>query len=130
MIISGWMAKPAPDPSLDDLLALDGVVLVVDPVGEHWVKFVARRVEPSTERPHGLSYSLTLHAADGERLVGFDNAHAVRAGRGSARKRQITHDHKHRRHTSGPYEYKDAATLLADFWAEVDAVLKEKGVFP
>jgi hypothetical protein len=27
-----------------------------------------------------------------------------------------------------PYEYRDAATLLADFWSEVDAVLKEKGV--
>jgi hypothetical protein len=26
------------------------------------------------------------------------------------------------------YEYQDAATLLADFWAEVDAVLKERGV--
>jgi len=29
-----------------------------------------------------------------------------------------------------PYEYKDAATLLSDFWAEVDAVLKERGVRP
>jgi len=27
-------------------------------------------------------------------------------------------------------EYRDAATLLADFWAEVDAVLKEQGVLP
>jgi hypothetical protein len=27
-----------------------------------------------------------------------------------------------------PYEYTDAATLLADFWAEVDAVLEERGV--
>jgi hypothetical protein len=29
-----------------------------------------------------------------------------------------------------PYDYTDAATLLADFWTEVDAVLKEKGVHP
>jgi hypothetical protein len=39
-------------------------------------------------------------------------------------------DHKHRLRTVRPYEYKDAATLLADFWTEVDAVLKERGVFP
>jgi hypothetical protein len=29
-----------------------------------------------------------------------------------------------------PYEYQDAATLLADFWKKVDAVLREKGVIP
>jgi len=28
----------------------------------------------------------------------------------------------------GPYKYKDAATLLADFWSAVDAVLREKGI--
>jgi hypothetical protein len=27
-----------------------------------------------------------------------------------------------------PYNYRDAATLLADFWAEMDRYLKEKGV--
>jgi hypothetical protein len=63
------MVKPVHDRVLDDLLALDGVVLVVDPLGTHWVKFVAKRVDPSDERPHGVSYSLTLHAANGERLV-------------------------------------------------------------
>ena len=26
-----------------------------------------------------------------------------------------------------PYAYEDAATLLADFWQAVDAVLKERG---
>lgn len=28
------------------------------------------------------------------------------------------------------YEYRDAATLLADFWTTVDAVLRERGVIP
>jgi hypothetical protein len=28
------------------------------------------------------------------------------------------------------YGYKDAATLLGDFWTTVDAVLREKGVIP
>lgn len=37
-------------------------------------------------------------------------------------------DHKHRMETVRPYRFKDAAMLLEDFWAEVDKLLKEKGV--
>jgi hypothetical protein len=48
------MVKPTRDLDLDDLLALDGVVLVVDPAGNHWVKFVCLKVPPSPERPHGV----------------------------------------------------------------------------
>ena len=69
------------DPSLDTLLDLDGQVLVVDPEGDYWVKFVVTRVPASPEKPHGLDYSLTLHGPSGERLVGFDNAHPVGRGR-------------------------------------------------
>jgi predicted transcriptional regulator len=65
------------DPTLDVLLDLDGQVLVVDPKGGHWVRFVVTRVPVSPSKPHGLDYSLTLHGPDGERLVGFDNAHPV-----------------------------------------------------
>ena len=122
------MAKRPRDPGLDELLALDGVVLVVDPAGPHWVKFVARRVEPSDDRPHGLNYSLTLHGPDGGRLAGFDNAHAVSTGSGPARQTRATRDHRHRPGATAPYDYRDAATLLRDFWAEVDALLRTKGV--
>jgi len=111
------------DPCLDTLLDLDGLVLIVDPEGGHWVRFVVTRVQVSPEKPQGLDYSLTLHGQDGERLAGFDNAHRVR-------RRGDPHDHRHRLRTVRPYDYRDAATLLADFWAEVDAVLKERGVFP
>jgi hypothetical protein len=124
------MAKQEHDQGLDDLLALDGVVLVVDPVGNHWVKFVAKRVDPSDERPHGVSYSLTLHAADGKRLVGFDNAHAISSGSGPSKRASATHDHRHRHVATKSYEYQDAATLMRDFWREVDVVLKERGVIP
>ena len=72
------MAKPR-DPGLDALLPLDGEVFFVDPHGKYYVRFVVRTVPPTPERPHGLSYSLTLHGEGGERLVGFDNAHAVTA---------------------------------------------------
>jgi hypothetical protein len=30
--------------------------------------------------------------------------------------------------TVRPYRFKDAPTLLEDFWTEVDKLLKEKGV--
>ena len=124
------MNKPALDRGLDELLFLDGVLLVVDPIGGHWVKFVAKRVDPSNERPHGVSYSLTLHAADGERLVGFDNAHAISSGSGPSKRASATYDHRHRHVATKPYEYQDAATLMRDFWREVDVVLKERGVIP
>jgi len=103
------------------LLDLDGQILVVDPEGGHWVRFVVSRVPASPEEPHGLDYSLTLHGPDGERLVGFDNAHSV--GR---RKRGEPRDHRHRLRRVRPYEYRDAASLLADFWTTVDAVLRER----
>ena len=79
------------------------------------------------ERPHGLSYSLTLHAPDGTRLVGFDNAHPAMDRRGPGTRRRGEHDHRHRLRTIRPYDFKDALTLLEDFWKEVDAVLKERG---
>jgi hypothetical protein len=77
------------------------------------------------QKPHGIDYSLTLHGPDGERLVGFDNAHPV-----GQRMRGAPHDPRHRLRTIRSYEYSDAATLLADFWMAVDAVLRDKGVIP
>lgn len=112
------------DRSLDTLLDLDGEVLVVDQ-GGFWVKFVVTCVPVSPEKRHGLDYSLTLHGPSGERLVGFDNAHPV----GRQRKGE-PQDHRHRLQTMKPYDYQDTATLLADFWQAVDAVLKERGVIP
>lgn len=120
------MKEQARDPSLDALLDLDGQILVIDQAGRFWVKFVVKRVEPSPERPHGLSYSLTLHGENNERLVGFDNAHPIRHSKGPGGRTLEQFDHRHRFRTIRSYEYKDAATLLADFWTEVDAVLKER----
>jgi hypothetical protein len=122
------MPKTNRDPSVDAMLDLDGQVLVVDPRGGHCVKFVVRHVEPSRERPHGLTYSLTLHNAAGVRLVGFDNAHPVRESRRPGGKSRGPYDHKHRLGAVRPYRYRDAGTLLEDFWSEVDSFLKERGV--
>jgi hypothetical protein len=116
------------DRPLDALLELDGQVLVIDLETRHWVRFAVRRVPASEVRPHGLDYSLTLHGPDGERLMGFDNAHPVRRRSGPGGKPGVTFDHKHGLKAVRPYAYKDAATLLADFWTAVDAVLREKGI--
>jgi len=122
------MPTPAHDQGADALLDLDGQVFVVDPKGEYWVQFVIRRVEPSPERPHGLNYSLTLHGPGGVRLAGFDNAHSIRKSRGPGGGPRGPYDHRHRMETVRPYRFKDAGTLIEDFWAEVDRFLKEKGV--
>jgi hypothetical protein len=113
------------DPALDTLLDLDGQVLVVDPNGEYWVRFVVTQVPVTPEKPYGLDYTLTLHGPDGMRLVGFDNAHPI--GR---QRRGQPQDHRHRLRTIRPYDYRDAASLLADFWSTVDAMLRERGVIP
>ncbi len=116
------------DHGLDTLLELDGQVFVVDPAGKHWVKFRVTKVPASPEKPHGLDYSLTLHDENGERLVGFDNAHAVPVRKGRAQKKGKSYDHRHHLRHIKPYAYKSAVKLLQDFWAEVEAVLKKRGV--
>ena len=110
------------DHSLDTLLDLHGQVLVIDEAG-YWVRFVVHQVHSTPTKPHGIDYSLTLHGPDGSRLVGFDNAHQVGG------KQRAEHDHKHRLLTVRPYQYRDAVSLVADFWSEVEAVLREKGVW-
>ena len=122
------MNRQLRDPGADVLLDLDGQVFVVDSKGEYWIRFSVCRVASTEERPHGLRYSLTLHASDGGRLVGFDNAHSVRASWSPGGKDRGGYDHKHRFQTVRPYQFKDPASLVEDFWAEVDSVLKQKGV--
>ncbi|MGH6780469.1 MAG: toxin-antitoxin system TumE family protein [Bradyrhizobium sp.] len=82
------MTEPR-DSTLEVLLDLDGQVLVVDPAGGHWVRFVVTRVPVSPSRLHGF---------DGERLVGFDNAHAA-----ARQKRGEPQDHRHRLRSIRPY---------------------------
>ena len=117
-----------PDAGLDLLLDLDGESFAADSEGKFTVRFVVKQVPPSSQRPHGLSYSLTLHDVTGTRLVGFDNAHATRARKG--RRRRVAQDHRHRLRMTRSYEYRDAATLLSDFWTEVEAILRDRGVLP
>ena len=119
------MMKLERDPSLDALLGLDGVVSALsDDPAPYWVKFIAKRVPVSPERPHGLYYSLTLHDPQGGRVLGFDNAHSVREGSGPGARTRIEYDHQHRRQSVRFYDYQDAGTLMIDFWTEVESAIK------
>jgi hypothetical protein len=116
------------DHGLEFLLAFDGRIHHLD--GGYRIEFAIRRVEASKERPHGLSYSFTLHAPDGTRLVGFDNAHGVPAMGSRFKRASDARDHWHRTQDDPgrPYVFKDAATLIDDFFDEVERVLAERGI--
>lgn len=114
------------DASLDNLLFLDGERFVIDVDGKFWVRFEVKQCEVTAERPHGLKYSLTLHGEDGARLLGFDNAHPIREGSGPGARTRIEFDHKHSGEQIRFYVYNDAATLLANFWIEVEMILQKR----
>jgi hypothetical protein len=116
------------DHALEFLLAFDGRVHHLEQ--GYWLKFEIKRNTFAKERPHGLSYSFTLHAPDGTRLVGFDNAHGVPAAGSRLRRAPPASDHWHRTENDPgrPYKFADADTLLADFFREVRRVLKDRGI--
>jgi hypothetical protein len=122
------MYNQAPEYGLEFLLAFDGRIHHLEQ--GYWIKFEIERLEVTKERPHGLSYSFTLHAPDGTRLIGFDNAHGVSAKGSRFKPKPPASDHWHRTATDPgrPYQFKDAETLIDDFFDEVERVLNECGV--
>lgn len=109
------------------LLDLDGEILVQE--RGYWIKIEARKFAPSPHAPHGISYSLTLHDGYGRRVLGFDKAHAAPKARGRFAARRVEHDHWHPDGRAiEACEFTDAGTLLEDFFAAVDRVLKHRGV--
>jgi hypothetical protein len=110
----------------DYLLELHGSRIGYD--NGYWVAIRVVRVEPDEQRPHGLQYSLTLHDGNGERVLGYDNSHVVDAASGPARRsrRPVRSEHVDRRgKRSLPYEFTTPFKLVEDFFAEVEAILKE-----
>ena len=122
------MADGSPDHTLEFLLEFDGRIHYLEE--DYWIKFEIKTVEATKTRPHGLSYSFTLHAPDGTRLMGFDNAHGAPAPGAKVRKRSPASDHWHRTENDPgrPYAFKDAETLLQDFFREVRRALNERGI--
>lgn len=109
------------DSNLDTLLELDGETFGLDTHG-CWVKFEARRVKQTDEKPHGIDYSLTLHSKDGTRIFGMDNAHRAMDGRKNYKARVVMYDHVHPdgKRRNKPYVFESADKLIADFWKRVD----------
>jgi Family of unknown function (DUF6516) len=114
------MARKTDEHTLEFLLDFDGRIHRYH--GGYWLKFEIRRVFVTDAQPHGLRYSFTLHGPDGSRLVGFDNAHEVRLRKGFRKSRSVATDHWHRTESDPgrPYRFKDAATLIDDFFNEVE----------
>lgn len=114
------------DHSLDNLLLLHGEVY-----GQgdgYWIKIEAWEVAADEHIPHSIRYALTLHDRHGTRLLGYDNAHAVKPPKRikfSGRRLAYDHKHRHARDKGVPYEFTSADQLLRDFFGEVDRVLKE-----
>jgi hypothetical protein len=114
------------DAGIVTLLDLHGQI--IDQGHGYWLKIEAWRVEPSREIPHGVRYALTLHEPSGKRILGYDNAHAVKPPRTfkyAGRIRSFDHKHRHRSDKGVPYEFQDAHQLLTDFFSDADRVLLE-----
>ena len=110
------------DKTLETLLDLDGEIFPME--NGYWTKFEASRVTSTRQIPHGIRYSLTLHDRNNTRILGFDNAHAVKPKKKKYGAHKITWDHKHKRQTVLPYEFESASQLLKDFWAEVERIIR------
>ena len=115
------------DPSLSVLLDLDGTNIGVG--AQHWVKIKAWVIEPDVARPHGIRYELTLHDASNRRILGFDNAHAIKhpGGRFIEQPREYDHLHRGPKDAGVPYAYLSAGKLVGDFWQAVFSALEELG---
>ena len=120
------MIPNAPDPGLETLLELDGSILEQE--GGFWMKVEVKQVTATDRMPHGIRYSLTLHDRHGTRVLGYDNAHAVKPLKKFRYSgTRLPYDHKHRTSSAKgvPYAFESAQRLLEDFFAEVDRVIKE-----
>jgi hypothetical protein len=62
------MNDESPEHTLEFLLAFHGRVHWLD--SGYRLKFDIKRVDATSERPHGLRYSFTLHDPQGKRLIG------------------------------------------------------------
>ncbi len=117
----------ADDPGLEALLNLNGESFKFE--GGFTIEIVAWRALPSAGIPHGVRYSLTLHDRYGTRLMGYDNAHAVKPPKGAAKitGKRWPYDHRHRTGSDRgvPYEYRDAAQLLEDFFNDVERTIRK-----
>lgn len=111
---------------LDTLLELDGSTIEIG--GGFWVSMVVSRVPIDPGRPDGIRYALSLHRPGGDRILGYDNAHAVNVNGGPSNRssRPRAFDHCHRGTRIVPYDFTSPGDLLQDFWNDVEKTMKEE----
>lgn len=109
------------DFELEVLLNLDGEIFPME--NGYWTKFEIKLIPPNEHVPHGIRYSLTLHDNHNQRVIGYDNAHAVKAKRKRYGGTRILWDHKHEKKSVKMYEFENAGQLIEDFWNDVNRYL-------
>ena len=95
------------DLGLDLLLQLDNEVFPME--NGYWTKIEARVVVSNEHIPHGIRYSLTLHNSNNIRVLGYDNAHAIKPKKKKYGAKRVVWDHKHKKKTIEVYEFESAA---------------------
>ena len=117
------MIKRVDDIELSILLEMDGEVFPMD--NGYWTKFSVKRVEPDENIPHGIKYSLTLHDRSNKRVVGYDNAHAVKSRSKRFSGKRLVWDHKHNKEKVKAYEFESPGQLMEDFWKDVSEIIEK-----
>lgn len=112
------------DIGLEVLLQLNNEIFPME--NGYWTKIEAKSVPSNQHIPHGIKYSLTLHSPNNARILGYDNAHAIKPKKKKYSAKRLTWDHKHKRKIVEPYEFESTSQLLEDFWMDVDKILLEK----
>jgi len=113
------------DYGLESLLDMDGFTHVLD--SNNWWKIKVTRTEVTKERPHGISYSLTLHNKHNTRIFGMDNAHIPSKRHKGYYGRVVEYDHVHKDEDDkgSPYTFVSAEQLLTDFFSRVEEIEEE-----
>lgn len=114
------------DLGLETLLDLNDSI--IDQGNGYWIKIEAWRVDATNDISHGIRYTLTLHEPYGKRILGYDNAHAVKVPKKfkyAGRRLPFDHKHRHASDKGVPYGFESAYQLLEDFFKDVDRVLQE-----
>ena len=94
---------------------------------KYWWKIKASITDVTKERPHGISYCLTFHDENNERIFGIDNKHIPKNRRKGFHGQLVEYDHVHKNENDKgtPYAFVSAEKLLDDFLKRVEEISEE-----
>ena len=91
-----------------------------------WYQIEVKFTESTPGRPHGLSYSMTLHDKYNNRVFGIDNAHGYDFKKNRFSGRRVVYDHKHQEEKVFPYDFLSPERLIEDFFKGCDDYIEGK----